>query len=372
MGGALGPGVVDASLDVGDSARACAGGQGDAVHEGLVVGAQRLQEGDQVREGRVLQQGADIGPAAQIDGDDQGGLLVGSGRLAKAAADALHGVDDAVAGVNKDDGVDVGHVDALVEDAHVGQHRTGPVGICEVLQQIAAPFAGLPGVDRSRPQVFDPQFLAGLEGGGRQGGGEGLGQCDTVVEEQDAAQSVLGDRAQDGDLHGGVAQPLVVGGGVRAALGEDRVQVLVLDDGHEDLVVGQDAPLDRLRHAQFEHGRAEDLPVVHGGQRDAFHERHQFIGGRSVPDAGRGGHVEADLGGDLCVIVDGAPAVTEGGTGAVGLVGDHQVPGAKTVIVMGVPDAVQRVVSGEYGDRAAHPHRPGDRPRVAGHHSFAR
>ncbi|MCS0605706.1 hypothetical protein NX794_31560 [Streptomyces sp. LP11] len=228
-------------------------------------------------------------------------------------------------------------------------------------------------MDRPRPQVLDAQVLADLPRGGRQVGGEGLRQQDTVVEDQDAAQPVLGDRAQDGDLLGCVAQSVVVGTGVRGARGEDGVQIVVvgLDDRHDDLVVGQDPAFDGLGHAQFEHGRAEDLVVVHGGQRGAFHERHQLVGGGRVPDAGCGGHVDADLGGDRGVVVDGAPAVPEGRAGAVGLVGDDQVPGSEAVLVVGGADAVQRVVGGEHGDGAAYPHRAGNRSLMADHEPLA-
>ncbi|CAM5641771.1 hypothetical protein SAURM35S_00124 [Streptomyces aurantiogriseus] len=368
--GALGMGVVDGPPR-GGGGGARAGGQRDAIHERFVVGAQRLQEGEQVRERGVLQQVGGVSAGVEVDREDQGGLLPGTGGLAQAAADGLDGVDGAVARVGEDHGVDVGHVDALVQHPHVGQHRAVPVGVGEVVQQVAAPVARLLAVDRLRPQVLDAQFLTDLQGGGRKRGGEGLCEGDAVVEDQDAAQPVFGDRPQQGDLGGGVAQPVVVGTGGRAAGGEDGVQVAVVDDGHDDLVVGQDAALDGLGHAQLEHGRAEDLAVVHGGQRDAFHERQQLARGRGTPDPGRGGHVEAGLGGDRAVVVDGAPAVSEGGAGAVGLIGDHQVPGRQAVLLVGTLDVVQRAVGGEHGDRAADPHRTGDRPRVTGHHRLA-
>ncbi|MCS0605705.1 hypothetical protein NX794_31555 [Streptomyces sp. LP11] len=106
------------------------------------MGAQRLQEVDQAREGGVLEQIGNIGSAAEVDGDDQGGLLPFSGLLAQAPADGLHGVDDAVAGGGEDHGVDGGHVDALVEHPHVGQDRAGAVGVGEILQQVTAAVGG--------------------------------------------------------------------------------------------------------------------------------------------------------------------------------------------------------------------------------------
>ncbi|WP_410093268.1 DEAD/DEAH box helicase family protein [Streptomyces sp. ME109] len=56
----------------------------------------------------------------EVDGDDEGGLLAGAGVLAQGAADGLDGVDGAVLGVDEDDRVDVGHVDALTQHAGVG------------------------------------------------------------------------------------------------------------------------------------------------------------------------------------------------------------------------------------------------------------
>nr|WP_030267322.1 hypothetical protein [Streptomyces violens] len=338
------------------------------------MSAQCLQEGEQALEDGVLQQGVGVSAVLEVDGDDQGGLLACAGRLAKASADGLDGVDDAVSRGGENHGVDIGHVDAFVEDAHIGEHRACPVGVGEVFQQLAAPVPRLLTVDRLRPQVFDAQFLSDLQGGGGQGGGEGLREGDAVVEHQDAAQLMAGDRAQDGNVDGGVTQSVVVGAEDGVAGGEDGVQVAVVDDGQDDLVVGENAAFDGLGHAQFENSGTEDFAVVHGGQRNAVRERREVAGtcgNCGVPDPGCGGHVEADLGGDGVVVVDGAPAGSESGAGAVGLIDDHQVPGGQTIVLVGVFKVMQGAVGGEHGDRAAGLHRADDRLRAADHHRLA-
>jgi hypothetical protein len=81
--------------------------------------------------------------------------------------------------------------------------------------------------------------VAGQGGGGVvQGGGEGAGVGDAVVEGQDAAQLVVVKGAQGGDLAAGQAQSVDARAG---SGGEPVAQVFVGDDEDEDLVVGEQA-----------------------------------------------------------------------------------------------------------------------------------
>nr|WP_260693516.1 hypothetical protein [Streptomyces sp. BHT-5-2] len=59
--------------------------------------------------------------------------------------------------------------------------------------------------DPVRPQFRGPQVGGEAGGGIGQGGGEGAGIGDAVVEGQDAAQLVVVDGAQGGDLAAGQA-----------------------------------------------------------------------------------------------------------------------------------------------------------------------
>ncbi len=222
-----------------------------------------------------------------------------------------------------------------------------------------------------RPQVGDLQRRRDLGRGGAQCRGEGVGGVDAVVEDQDAAQVMLGDRAQHGDVHGGHAQAVVVGAGARSTVGEDAVQVLVGDDRHQDLVVGQDAAFDGLGQVQAEDGGAEDVLAVHGGHGRGFHQAREVGGGRGVPDAGGGGHVQAGLGRQRRVVVDGAPALAERTAGAVGLIDDDQVPGGQAVLFVGALDLGGGGVGREDRARARCAQEFGDTAGLGGHHRLA-
>lgn len=152
------------------------------------------------------------------------------------------------------------------------------------------------------------------KGGGclRQSGGEGSGVGDAVVEGQDAAQLVVVDGAQGGNLAAGQVQSVDAGTG---SGGEPVAQVCVGDDGDEDLVVGEQPEIDGVGEVEVVGDGTEEVFVVHRGH---------CLGGVflavGVPDAGGGGQVEATGGGDLGVVVDGRPGLTETAGCAVGLV----------------------------------------------------
>ncbi|MFD0391795.1 hypothetical protein ACFQ3Z_00085 [Streptomyces nogalater] len=97
-----------------------------------------------------------------------------------------------------------------------------------------------------------------------EGGGEGAGVGDAVVEGEDAAEVVVVDGAQGCDLAAYQAQAVDASAG---AGGEPVAQVFVSDDGDEDLVVGEQAEVDGVGEGQPVGDRAEDLFVVHGGDR---------------------------------------------------------------------------------------------------------
>lgn len=134
--------------------------------------------------------------------------------------------------------------------------------------------------DPVRPESLGAQLFGEGCGGLVEGGGEGAGVGDAVVEGQDAAQFVVVDGAQGGDLAAGQVQS--VDAGARSG-GEPVAQIGVGDDGDEDLVVGQQAEVDRVGEVEVVGDRAEQGFVVHG--------RHRFspVGIRGVvgvPDAG--------------------------------------------------------------------------------------
>jgi hypothetical protein len=143
----------------------------------------------------------------EVDGDDEGGLLSGTGRLTQGAADGLDCVNGTVLGVGKDDSVDGGDVDALPQHAGIGEHSGGVGGGVggELQQQAAADLRSVVAADPVRPQIGGPQ-LSGEGGGGvGQGGGKRAGVGDAVVEGEDTAQPVVVDGAQGGDLAAGQA-----------------------------------------------------------------------------------------------------------------------------------------------------------------------
>ncbi|WP_406733614.1 hypothetical protein [Streptomyces sp. NBC_01794] len=138
------------------------------------------------------------------------------------------------------------------------------------------------------------------------------------MERQHAAQLVVVDGSEDGDLAAGEAQAVDAGAG---SGGEPVAQVGVVDDGDEDLVVGEQSEVDGVGEGEAVGDRAEQGFVVHGGDGVVAAVA---VG---VPDAGGGGEVEAAGGGDLVVVVDGRPGLAETAGGAVGLVDDGEVPG---------------------------------------------
>ncbi|XQE90933.1 hypothetical protein ACN24M_39745 [Streptomyces microflavus] len=117
------------------------------------------------------------------------------------------------------------------------------------------------------------------EGGGGvgEGGGEGAGVGDAVVEGEDAAEFVVVDGSEDGDLVSGEAEAV---GACAAVGGEPVAEVGVLDDGDEDLVVGEEAEVDGVGEGEAPGDGAEEGFVVHGGDGGVA------VVGVGVPDAG--------------------------------------------------------------------------------------
>ena len=170
------------------------------------------------------------------------------------------------------------------------------------------------------------------------------------MEGQGAAQivAVLGD--QQGDL-GGCGTQCFAAPGVRGEPVQQAAQVFVSDDDAGDAVVGEESLVDRFSQGDAVDDGPVDAHVVHGGDdgvgADAF-----GAGLLLVEDAGRRGHVEAVAGGHLVVVVDAGPGFVVVTGGAVGFVGDHDVPAGQVEVAVGFDDLVQGVVGAEHVERS--------------------
>ncbi|MGW7231153.1 hypothetical protein [Streptomyces cyaneofuscatus] len=204
------------------------------------------------------------------------------------------------------------------------------------------------GEQRFRPGGGDEVGVRGREPaqGVGQFAGEAAGVGGQVEVDQHLLQAVAGDGAQHGQVRGGGAQGLVrslaltvgVGVGVGCWEVDAAAQVVVGEGGHHDAVVRCPAVLDRLGQRILEDLFAVDLFVVHGvgeqvgrragGGGGAAAGAGGAGGLRQVgggEDAGRRGRVEAAVGPDALVVVDGGPFLVRAAGDAVCLVHDSQV-----------------------------------------------
>ena len=312
--------------------------QVELVHPGLdalVVGAQGLQDAPDVGEHlRVIQRL--LGRHARRDKDRQDDVAeVLPLGLPHHAPDGLHHIHGGVLRVEEDDGVQVGHVDALgqaarvgedaarallnvaaqprdVAGAHVGGHVA--VNVAQLACQVVALLGGVAGIALGYPREGLHDGLRGLDGraeahGPAQRGRFGMEPVH-VVHDQHVAQArgvgrgalaVVGQAlpATDdlADVLGGKlgrVNPLVV------AFGD--VQRVLLHGEDDHLVVGQKALLHGLAELDLVGGGAIEGFVVHRGNGEVLHGALALR--RLAVDTRRGGHVQAFVRAHVLVVVD--------------------------------------------------------------------
>lgn len=222
-------------------------------------------------------------------------------------------------------------------------------------------------VDRLHGQVGCPGGAL-ARGKSARGVGELAGEVGNVLDllevHDHVAQVVLGHGLEDGQVQRGRATGTRGEPGVGVAgVGEDGAQVGAGDRGHDELVVGQDAVLDRVRVGVGVQARAEDLRIVHRRDHGGGLPRGSrgfgplrlgpCIGGlgqaRGFPLVRGRGHVQTPVGQDAGLVVDHRPLLFPAPRRSVRLIHDQEVE------IRGSEDAVLELLDpGEGIERDEH------------------
>lgn len=330
------------------------------------MGAQCGQDLDQAFVGAGGEHVVGFFAGAEEDRDDQAGHLAFAGLHAQGTADGLDDVDGGAEDVCEDDRIAVLGVHALTEYPHRCQHaplhhRALGVGAGGELAQHVPSVGGLVlPVQPLRPDRAWLRVRLGVAlpqgfGHGRQAAGEGLGFACAVVKSQQPPQPVLGPGLQHGGLQRGQAGAAdSIGAGVLPDQ-LSRLKLRVGDVHAHNLILRDQAPLDRVRQRQPVHHRPEHSLVIH--------RRHQLtrppnptstrgVTGRSGLPQPRGRrHVQPAQGRQPLIVMDSRPRLAQRPRGSVRFVYHHQIPRPQPRRVCTLQDSEpHRCIRGEQRD----------------------